>query len=66
MKEVIGKVLDYDGYSGKIKYNDNLYLLLDNNVINNDISKDNMVSFIPEEVNGILIARFVKKIGKDK
>ena len=66
MKEVIGKVLDYDGYSGKIKYNDNLYLLLDNNVINNDISKDSMVSFIPEEVNGILIARFVKKIGKDK
>ncbi len=66
MREVIGKVLDYDGYSGKIKYNDNLYLLLDNNVINNDISKDSMVSFIPEEVNGILIARFVKKIGKDK
>ena len=62
MKEEVGIVTDYNGYSGKINANDVEYLLLDTNVIDGEvIKKDDVVRFIPEKKEEVLIARFVKK-----
>ncbi|MBQ6494876.1 MAG: hypothetical protein IJI49_02615 [Bacilli bacterium] len=63
MKELIGKVVSFNDYSGRIMVDDVEYLLLDNNIVSGEVICNNdMVSFIPEEMNGFLIARFVKKV----
>lgn len=63
MKEEIGIVNRYDGYNGRIKVDDIEYVLLDKEIIDGEIIKENdRVSFIPEVKNDINIARFVKKV----
>ncbi len=62
MKEEVGIVTDYNGYSGRISSNDVEYLLLDTNVLDNEvIEKDDKVRFVPERKEDVYIARFVRK-----
>ena len=62
MKEEIGTVIKYNGYTGRIKTDDFEYLLLDDNILEGEIiNNGDIVIFIPEEINNVLIARFVRK-----
>ena len=62
MKEQVGIVIVYNGYSGKIFSDRKEYLLLDNNVVNQEkIQVNDEVSFISEIEKDIPIARFVRK-----
>lgn len=63
MKPEVGKVIEFNGYGGIIELNNQEYLLLDNNIIDNkeNIKVNDYVEFIPESVDDNLIARFVKK-----
>ena len=66
MKEEMGIVDRYNGYTGRIKANEKEYLLLDKDIVNNEILKEkDEVNFIPEVKNDIFIARFVRKKIKD-
>ena len=62
MKEEVGVVDKYNGYTGKIKTDNKEFLLLDKEIVNNEkIIENDEVKFIPEKVNDINIARFVRK-----
>lgn len=59
----IGRVQRFDGYNGIIEVNGIEYLLLDKNIRENEIVYINdMVVFVPEVINDVKVARFVKKI----
>lgn len=59
----IGRVQRFDGYNGIIEVNGIEYLLLDKNIRKNEIVYINdMVVFVPEVINDVKVARFVKKI----
>lgn len=63
MKELVGRVINYNGYTGRIVVDNKEYILLDNNIVHGEvINNDDKVSFIPEEIDNILIARFVKRV----
>ena len=67
MGSIEGNVIDYNGYTGKIVYDDKEFLLLDSNILSSEIiSTGDVVSFVPEIVNDILIARFVEKVVNNK
>ena len=62
MKEEIGTVINFNGYTGRIKTDNEEYILLDNNIIKDEeINNGDIVIFIPEEINDVLIARYVRK-----
>ena len=65
-----GKVFEYDGYVGTIIGVDgNNYMVLDTDLVDKDIKKDDYVSFDVEVYKDIeltrYIARFVKRINKE-
>lgn len=62
----IGRVQRFDGYNGIIEVNGIEYLLLDKNIRKNEIVYINdMVVFVPEVINDVKVARFVKKNKRD-
>lgn len=71
MKE-FGKVIEYDGYYGKITNQDGKeYTLFDKEIMNNEqLDKYDIVSYVPESYSNDEveenIARFVKKIEKKR
>jgi len=65
-----GKVVEYDGYVGTIIGVDgNSYMVLDNDLVDKDIKKDDYVSFDVEVYKDIeltrYMARFAKRINKE-
>ena len=66
--KVIGKVFEYNGYTGYILSNDGKeYLLLKHEIINdNKLQKSDEVVFVAEEYKNSLykkdIARFIRKL----
>ena len=65
-----GKVMEYDGYVGTIIGLDgNSYMVLDTDLVDKDIKKDDYVSFDKDLYKDIeltrYIARFVKRVNKE-
>ncbi len=68
--KLVGVVIDYDGYNGMIEANGDKYLLLRDEIVDNEVlQKLDNVSFVPEIYKGFeveeKVARFVRKIKKD-
>ena len=63
MNPQIGQIIEFNGYGGTIKFQNQEYLLLDTNIIekNTKLKPYDEVEFIPEQINNTNIARFVKK-----
>ena len=61
MKPQIGIINNYNGYTGKILSETGEYLLTDKNT-KEALKENDKVTFIPEEIKDIKIARFVKKL----
>ena len=66
----IGVVKEYNGYNGKIESLDGeSYELLKKDIMSDDLTKYDSVTFVPEDYNKIeyntKIARFVKKLDKN-
>ena len=65
-----GKVIEYDGYTGaNLGVDGNKYLMLSTEILDNDIGKDDYVSFDAEVYKDVEftkhIARFIKRVNKE-
>lgn len=56
----LGKIIDFDGYVGKIQSDEEQYFFIDSS-INGEIKNGDLVVFTPEIINGEYRAFFVEK-----
>jgi hypothetical protein len=66
-----GKLLDYEnGYGHILSVDGKEYIVLDRDILNLDLNKNDYVEFIAEQYNSVEtnidIARFVKKLDKNQ
>lgn len=70
MSKQIGKIVEFDGFSGiLIDKSNNKHIFSNDDIVTKDLTKNDIVSFESELFktidNKIYIARFVKKIDKN-
>ena len=63
MKNQIGIVKEFNGFTGRIVTDEGIeYILTDNNILKNEkIQVTDEVQFVSENIRGVNLARFVKK-----
>ena len=62
MQFEIGKIHDYDNYSGKIVSSSGVYMFLHHDIKNEDIKEGDIVIFRPEKINNENRAFSIKKL----